>query len=362
MLIHLEATAFRNFEAFQMEPGPAFNMISGANGSGKSSLLEAIYLLGMGRSFRARLVSRVIRHESNKLMVVGQIADERGNKIPVGIERPRHGAAKIRVNGSTVQSIAELASILPVQLINQDSYHLIEGGPKYRRQFLDWGLFHVEQRFFKLWKRSKQILLQRNAELREGANPHQIKAWDNEFIITAAELSTLRENYANQLLKVLSPILTDLKGIPNWSIAYLPGWDRSRDLQEVLNASFMRDVQLGHTQYGPHRADLQICIDGIPAYEVLSRGEQKLFVYALRLAQGILLRELVGKKCIYLVDDLPAELDIARQEQVIQILHELKSQVFITGTALNQFEVMTEKTDKTCWFKMEEDKIITAVD
>jgi DNA replication and repair protein RecF len=361
MLTHLEATAFRNFETFQMEPGPAFNMVYGANGSGKSSLLEAIYLLGMGRSFRARLVSRVIRHEANKLMVVGQIADEHGNKIPVGIERPRHGAAKIRVNGSTVQSIAELAAILPVQLINQDSYHLIEGGPKYRRQFLDWGLFHVEQRFFKLWKRSQQILLQRNAELREGANPHQIKAWDNEFIITASELSALRENYAKQLLKVLSPILADLKGIPDWNITYLPGWDRFKELQEVLNASFTRDVQLGHTQYGPHRADLQICIDGIPAYEVLSRGEQKLFVYALRLAQGILLRELVGKKCIYLIDDLPAELDASRQQQVIQILQGLKSQVFVTGTALHQFQVSTERNGGAYWFKMEGDKILTDV-
>ena len=357
MLAHLEATDFRNFEAFQIAPGPGFNMIYGPNGSGKSSLLESIYLLGMGRSFRARLVSRAIRHEANKLMVVGQIADEYGNKVPVGIERPRHGTGKIRVNGSTVQSIAELASMLPVQLINQDSYHLVEGGPKFRRQFIDWGLFHVEQNFFKLWKRSQQLLLQRNAELRNSANSSQIKAWDKEFVLAATELSELRESYVNRLLEVLSPILVNLKGIPDWSITYLPGWDRARDLQEVLSTSFARDIQIGHTQHGPHRADLHICINGVPAHEVLSRGEQKLFVYALRLAQGILLRGLVGKKCIYLIDDLPAELDTARQQQVIEILKGLESQVFVTGTALQQLRVFLEEDSTACYFKMENDQV-----
>jgi len=166
----LSISNLRNLHSIHLDLHPHFNIICGENGSGKTSLLEAIHLLSTGRSFRAKQAKQIIRFGQKACLVAGAVSSmsDTGRATRIGVERLLSGGIKIRVAEQDCTSIAELAKNLPLQLINSESYCLLEASPQYRRQFLDWILFHVEQSFFPVWQRFKRALQQRNAALRAG--------------------------------------------------------------------------------------------------------------------------------------------------------------------------------------------------
>lgn len=343
-LSRLKASHFRNLIDLNLEPCEQFNLIYGTNGSGKSSILEAIYFLSLGRSFRSHLASRIINYDQSKLSIFGLVTEQSGAQISLGIEKSRSGKIRTKIANEAASSVAELAKILPLQLINPDSYQLLSAGPRQRRQFLDWGVFHVEQSFFPLWQRFQRILKQRNSALQQQTAPDQIKVWDIEFIETAQALSQLRENYIEQLKPVVAGLLKDLIELNDLTITYYPGWNTERGLSDILNSYLHRDLMLGYTQFGPQRADILIKINNIPAEDVLSRGEQKLLVCALQLAQGMLLWQLADKRCIYMLDDIAAELDSNRRRRIIDVLKSLQAQVFITAVDSEVFSDLIDQT------------------
>jgi DNA replication and repair protein RecF len=332
MLIHLNITNFRNFKNVDIDLGTKINVFYGLNGSGKTSLLEAIYYLGLGRSFRTRQTNRVIQHSSTKFSLFGEILQaDHLTTIPIGIEREQDGSSTIRIAGKNAKTALQLCERLPLQLINTDSYRLISDGPLYRRQFLDWGVFHQDNFFYEAWQRSQRILKQRNAGLKTAISYQQIKLWDEEFLAMAYKLDEYRSRYISEFIPLFLAVLSSLLTKADMQISYHRGWNPDKNLQELLEASFSRDKLLGYTQFGPHRADLRLKINAIPAQDVLSQGQQKLVAYALRLAQGRLLQQQTGKNCIYLVDDLPAELDNNKRQLVAEILAGMNSQIFVTG-------------------------------
>jgi DNA replication and repair protein RecF len=329
-ITRLEIHNLRNLIKIASDINSRFNLIYGQNGSGKTSLLEAIHYLGLGRSFRTHLNSRAINNESDSMAIFGQIANSE-NIIPIGIERTRNGEGRIRIHGENVNSTAELAKLLPIQFINAEAHRSLLTSPKHRREFLDWGVFHVEHSFFPVWLRSHRALKQRNAALRNKAPLPQIQLWDRELAVTATELNQLRENYINQFTPTFLDILRFLLPEHITNLNYQQGWPRGADLEQVLRDSVERDLQLGYSQFGPQRADLLLTVSKTPVQDILSQGQQKLLAYALRLSQGVLLQKQVNKKCVYLIDDLPAELDQTKQSLVAKILIELNTQVFVTG-------------------------------
>lgn len=273
------------------------------------------------------MASRAIQYDAKSFnlfsLILGQCS------TTVGLEKIRQGKTKIKI-GNSNNSISELAKLLPLQLINPTSYYLLSGGPKARRQFIDWGVFHVEPKFFQVWQRFQQILKQRNAALQQQIPINQIKIWDVELIEAANQITLLREKYVRQLTPLINELINKLLTLQGLSIDFYQGWDKKFSLDLILTNSITRDYKLTYTQFGPHRADLLIKLNGNPVHEVLSRGEQKLLMCALRLAQGILLKKITAKSCIYLFDDLLAELDPAKQNLLMHLLHSLESQVFIT--------------------------------
>lgn len=328
-LVRLKAHCFRNLIGLDLQLSPCFNFIYGPNGSGKSSLLEAIYFLSVGRSFRSNLASRAIQYNASGFNVFAVIAGKYSTNL--GLEKKRQGKTTIKINKNS-NSISELIKILPIQLVNPDSYLLLSGGPRVRRQFIDWGVFHVEPLFFPIWRRFRQVLRQRNASLlQQQVALEQIKLWDAELIEASHEITLLREKYLQELIPLITELLSKLLVLQGLNIQFYQGWDNNYSLSTILSHSFMRDCKLAHTQYGPHRADLVIKLNGNPVHEVLSRGEQKLLACTLQLAQGLLLKKLTGKSCIYLFDDLFAELDSIKQSYLIELLSYLESQVFITA-------------------------------
>ncbi len=327
----LSITGVRNLQPVTLDLSPRINILHGVNGSGKTSVLEAVYLLALARSFRSSRLQPIIQHEENACTVFGNIQHSDGSEFNVGISRNRQSELQIKINGQNVRSAAQLAQTLPIQLINPDSFRLLEGSPKIRRQFLDWGVFHMEPKFLDAWRRLQTGLKQRNSLLRHATiDPLLLHSWEHELCLASNELDSYRRLYIQQLKPVFEKVLAQLIDVPSLTLSYFRGWDKEKDLQEVLTLSLERDSALGYTQAGPQRADLRLRISKNNAVDILSRGQQKLVVCALRIAQGYLLAKAQRQQCIYLVDDLPSELDQAHRQALCRLLEDLNCQVFIT--------------------------------
>jgi len=333
----LSISSLRNLQSLHLDLHPHFNIVCGENGSGKTSLLEAIHLLATGRSFRATQARQVISFGKNACVVSGLVQPSvdvnNGSAIRMGVERLQNGGINMRVAEQDCHSIAELAKYLPLQLINSESYEILEASPKYRRQFLDWILFHVEQGFYPVWQRFKRALQQRNAALKKGrACSHQeVKVWDNELITTGLEIDRYRKSIINELTPFFAEVIGGLLKIKGEiHLQYLCGWNEERDLSEALNRSFERDMAFGHTTVGPHRAEIEFFIEGVLAKTVLSRGQSKLFICALLMARATLLARRNGRRCLFLIDDLGAELDAEASAHLLDALFGLGSQVVVT--------------------------------
>lgn len=330
-ITRLTVTAVRNLQSVALSPSPRINVLHGFNGSGKTSVLEAIHLLGLARSFRSARLTPVIGHEQPACTVFGQVMLAEGRESNLGVSREKDGDLTIRIDGQNARSASQLAELLPLQLINPDSFRLLEGAPKIRRQFLDWGVFHVEPRFLQAWQRLQQSLRQRNSWLRHGTLDSAIQAsWDRELSLAAEEIDRYRRAYIAALKPVFEEVLAQLIELDGLVLSYSRGWDKDRELAEVLAASIERDRHMGFTQSGPQRADLRLRYQGHNAADILSRGQQKLVVSALRIAQGRLLNDTKRGQCVYLVDDLPSELDEGHRASLCRLLEDLQCQVFIT--------------------------------
>lgn len=338
----LQITNFRNLKHVELELHPRCNLFYGPNGSGKTSVLEAIHYLGLGRSFRSHILKRLINYDTSKFSIFGKIiSNESSTLIPAGIERSTlDKESQIKINSEAVRSTAELAKLLPLQLLNQNVYYFFEHGPKYRRQFIDWGVFHVEPTFLSLWKKADQIIAQRNVLLKSRASGDQIKCWDTELATIGEEIHIQREKYLTHLFSTLKTFFLQTLPDIDVSIEYFRGWSVSDDLHSSLVKSFARDLQFGYTTVGPHRADIIIQVDHVPAHDALSRGQLKMLLYALKLAQGNFLKISANKPCIYLLDDITAELDEAYQQKIVCALDQLNSQLFVTGLDQNKLKLL----------------------
>ncbi|MBI5461966.1 MAG: DNA replication/repair protein RecF [Gammaproteobacteria bacterium] len=330
-LTKIAISDFRNIATAELSFSPQLNLIAGCNGAGKTSLLEAVYFLGRAQSFRTTHPSSVIREGAEGLLVTGQVTDRYSTAIPVGIQRDKT-SIRVKMAGRPVQQLAELVVCFPFQLLTPDSHQLLEGGPRYRRRFLDWGVFHVEPAFFPAWQRYSRALRQRNAALKARALPQEIRLWDTELIAAAQILDQQRRDYLHNLLPVLgryaTGLLVDIVGL-GWE--YRPGWPRKSTFAEALEEGIEGDRRQGFTRIGPHRADLIPILDGQPAQERISRGQQKQLVAALMLAQAHVYQTHQGRPCIFLVDDLASELDDEHRNCVLQHLRSLGAQVIMTA-------------------------------
>ncbi len=330
-LLRFDITDFRNLGLAKIDlMADGFNFFHGCNGSGKTSLLEAIYYLSRGRSFRSTRINHIINHSAEKFSLFAHIQTPHQQMIPIGIERHRHGETKIRISGEDSSSSAELLELTPSLLINSTCFNLLDAGPIFRRKYIDWGAFYHTPHFFPAWKTYERVLKQRNTALREHKSRKELEIWTLELIKSAALLDTLRRDFITQLFPFLHSILFELIEIPGLKFTYYPGWDESLSYQDAMAEWGDKDSYAGYTQLGPHRADLKISIHQIPAKDILSRGQQKLFICAMIVAKGAMLQGCINRKPIYLIDDLPSELDSKSRCHLMELLARQNAQVFVT--------------------------------
>ncbi len=326
-LQQFRASGFRCLEDISLAPDPHLNLITGPNASGKTSLLEAIYYLGRGRSFRASGNRELIRTGARQFTLFGEVEAGKGmHKAGVEVE---YGARCIRVDG-TDGSGADLARILPVQAIDPEIHNLVQGGPEFRRRFLDWGVFHVKHPFLDQWRRYQQALRQRNAALRMGEADNAVSAWDAELADAGESVHRLRNEYLIDYLPLLSSIIAEK--LPFDAICdYRRGWDAATPLLEALQQSRARDRSMGSTQVGPHRADLGIAVQDRRARYRVSRGQQKLLGATLIIAQVLHMAGQGLSDLVLLVDDPAAELDRDNRRRLFELLQGLPAQLFVAA-------------------------------
>lgn len=330
-LTRITATDFRCLHHVDVNPGEQINIITGDNASGKTSMLEAIYMLARGQSFRNNSARAQIRTGQDMFVLTGRILGEGSNNNKrIGVARAKTGSAQYRLDGDENTRRYDLVSTLPLQLIDPNLHRLMEQGPRHRRRFLDWGVFHVEHGFFTAWRHYCRALKQRNSALRRGGSIASIRAWHPELVKSASIIDKARVHYVSQLKAALPKSLMDLLQGDAPEITYLSGWSKTMSFQDSLEASIDTDRKMGHTQAGPHRADLRFRVGGVKAETHVSRGQQKILVCALLLAQTKLIYSTQHRRPVLLVDDLMAELGPNYQQAVLAEIKAQSIQAFLT--------------------------------
>jgi len=326
----LNINNLRNIISTQIDPDPCLNCFTGDNGAGKTTILEALVVLSKGRSFRTGQITSLIGPDSKSFQVITRLEGVAGEAHQLGMERGSDDW-NARHNGEDVTQLSEFTRLLPHVLLEPSSHTLVSGPPEGRRKYLDWGVFHVEHKFLLLWRRYSRVLKQRNAALRQ-SNAMVVESLDPQFISLGEQLHFARQMYAerlSELLKEKLPLFNKtLEGI---TISYRKGW-AGDSLAEAAEHSSGRDFERGSTGPGPHKADLYLALEGVPAKERLSRGEQKSMTAAMIMAQAQLICE-SGERPILLLDDLSSEFDSTHLGKVLGAGMELGVQIWLTGTA-----------------------------
>ena len=326
----LEICDFRNFKNATLTFSPGLNLITGKNAAGKTSFLEAIYCLGRVRSFRTHSLDQTIRYGQPAFRLIGQVSPNAARQIPIGIEKQTAGLT-VHLDGKAIRRLSDLAGYFPVQVMSGDTSTILNGGPKIRRQSLDWALFHVEQAYRDIWQRYARILRQRNAALRAQVPYDEVRVWDRELIAAAGEVDTLRRGYFAALEPRFQAELESLLPGSAITFTYQPGWPANTTLADGLERSLEKDHTCGYTRYGPHRADFKLLVDGRSVIDHCSRGQQKAVTVAFMLAQVKLQVDRETPVGAFLLDDLGSELDEDFQLRVLAALRDLNTQVFVTA-------------------------------
>ena len=333
MLRHLEVVDLRCIRFAELELDPRCTIITGANGSGKSSLLEAIHVLGYGRSFRTSKLERLVRLGANELRVVGHVGiGARDQTLGVRVELANRGRGcrvEGRLAGTPVRGFADLALALPIEVIDPSVHGLIEDGPERRRRFLDRGLFHVEPQYLEVWRRYQRALKQRNTALANMEAGEAVHAWDNELLSQGARLTEWRQNYVQSISHVFREYAASLAGLVV-QMSLQPGW-KENSFEDALNHAWQRDSQAGYTTVGPHRADLAIEIENQPVQHHVSRGQQKMLACGLVLSQVKQLQGALSDGPCLLIDDPAAELDVDKLATFLGQVAAMPSQLVITS-------------------------------
>ncbi len=343
ILQKLEIYNVRNLQKVSIKPSPRINLVYGKNGSGKSSLLEAIYILGRAKSFRSSSIRPVINSTNDNLIVSAKALQINEEFYQIGIKLDVKSIT-IRINEESSKKRSDLAYALPLQIIHPKSYKLLDAGPQLRREFIDWGVFNLHDEFLNVWRKYKKALAQRN-QLLKNKDKSLLQSWDKELV----QYGEIVGNYRSQYLTLLEPLFIDIArqfmDFNKLEIQFISGWDNKKELAFALVNDLEKDLRYGITHSGPHRGGFLVTMDNIQVKEFVSRGQLKLLVLALHLAQVQLLYQKCSKIGCVLIDDVTSELDYSNRAKLLGFLSNLDVQVFLTATELNEFGDLNQLGD-----------------
>lgn len=336
ILRSIQINNLRNIEQAKLEFGPYFNIIYGDNGSGKTSLLEGIYLLSTGKSFRTNNVQKIIRQNTDSFTLFGITSSPKESSI--GLQKSA-SQRTIKIDGEAQQTAVDLAKSLPTLIVTQDSHKLLDAGPQNRREFLDWALFHVKHEFVDVWRDYRRQLKQRNFALSQKISRDSLQPW-NAGLAKAGEMySEFRQDYIKELRPFFEQYSSLLLDDEKYSLKYKKGWPKEVCLFECLSSQYEKDIITGRTEYGPHRGDFIVTQQQTDCKDRISRGQQKLLVYSLYLSQLAYVKSSSNTETLLLLDDLGSELDLNHATKLLKLLDDKFTQVCITTANLDSLPI-----------------------
>lgn len=330
-LERLDIHHVRNITSARLILNPRFNVFYGQNGSGKTSLLESLYLLGSGHSFRTRENIALVSYEQEKLTVFGEMIS--GDSISI---QKSQISTKVRLNQVPCRRSSDLARQLPCQVFYQDIFEIMDAGPAVRRNLLDWGLFHVKPEYNSTCKDYRRVLKHRNALLKQGTSRRALAPWDEQLVNLSYVLDAFRTEYFELWSDAFNAVLEKLTPL-KCNISYEKGWDKQhtgQDLASILAEQFERDAARQYTHSGAHQADILFETAGTKAKQTLSRGQQKTILIAMKLAQA----EFLPTRATYLFDDVTTELDSEHVQRLFDVINQIEGQFFFTSITPDAFQ------------------------
>jgi len=317
--IHLNN--FRSFKSSSFNLGKN-NLILGKNGAGKSSFLEAIFFILSKKSFRTSSLNAMVNFESSFFKVDAILNEEK-------FSFTKDLSSSIKSIEGNFQN-----NFLPL-ILNNFSLNLLEAPKENRRSFIDYLMFHVEHDYKTNHLKFKKALAQRNRALKKSSSS-ELKSWTKVFIDLSQKLTKLKLEFIDSFLKSF-PTFVDTLSIPKGlkdkfksiSITYDKGW--KDNLLAELRESFVKDQARGFTSLGPQTSDLSVKINKQDSGNILSRGEQKLLILLIYLFFIKTYNDLRPNKTIFLLDDLPSELDEKNLDLALNLLQSADCQLFITS-------------------------------
>ncbi|NGY06493.1 DNA replication/repair protein RecF [Solimonas terrae] len=328
-IVQLKADNFRLFDQLSLPLSGRLNLFVGENAAGKTTLLEMIYCLNRARSFRGSVPTELAGPARKQWTVFAATEDAEGVRHSLGVQWTADGVA-LRCNGNPISSL-ELLQQCPAQILEPGMHRVVLEGPTYRRSFIDWGVFHVEHSFMFAWRRYRRALKQRNQLLRLRRSEQEISAWEPELAESGEILDQLRRQHLQSIAPAVNSWIQAFLGEGQWTFDLSSGWKSESSLRNALQQQRSRDIELGATTVGPHRAELKIRADERSVRNRISRGQQKLLLAAMLLSQCGEIGRVRGAWPIILLDDFTAELAPRYQDRLISALLDYPGQSFVTA-------------------------------
>jgi len=340
-LIAIRTAGFRNLVSESVSWSGASNLVAGANGQGKTNLLEAIAVLGNLRSFRVPSMRQVVAHGALEFVLEGRVETLSGvvrlrQHVTVGPPVRR----VLEISGCAA-SVSQYLQVFPVFTLSGSDRELVAGGPSARRAFLDRFAFLLETEFFDEVFCYRRTLRQRNAALISAVDDREMEVWENRLAKAAAAVVHRRRRMSERLVESFDTIYSELRsdGFPRVELSYrgeagLEQAEKVVELEEYYqkryNETRVRDRRTGFTSEGPHRHDLGLRADGRTVRHTLSSGQFKVLAAALRLASLTQVERQRGEHLPVIIDDVDAELDRVVLERLIAHL-EGERQLFLSS-------------------------------
>jgi len=323
LLWSLSVCNLRNIRSCYLDFEPGLTIVSGANGAGKTSLLESIYLLGRGRSFRGRRAGEITSEGECESFVNGYVGVDQGD-VRRWIYRRRGTTGSRTVDGIPLSD--SIGARFHVRLVGENAQTLFDSDGSLRRRFLDWNLFHVEPKFGPAWFRFRRVASQRNAWLRQGASGQAI--WDAEFLAAATDIDVLRRGFCQKWVSAFGDLKNEFRFTAGLELSYQPGWPSDEDLFDSLLQDAEVERRLGYTRKGPGRADFSVTRGARSAR--FSRGQAKVVVCLLQLAARAVDVSTTAGESVWLLDDLGSDLDSESFATIVRLFSDTGDQCVMT--------------------------------
>ncbi|BDX04482.1 DNA replication/repair protein RecF [Planctobacterium marinum] len=366
ILKQLMLSDFRNIKEIDLTLSEGCNVISGDNGSGKTSLLEAIYLFWNGRSFRSSRIQDTVNVDGKSVLIRGNAEDDE-QVFPFGFQYTKQDKSRLyKFNGETIRRSSDLATLLPVYYFSPQTDNLVSGSAGSRRSLLFWYLFHVEPTFRERFSSLQKAVKQRNQLLRSGGGESEFSFWENQITELSDELRLSTEHRMIALEKQFSlecgeiedaeynieSLLNRIKGI---SAKY--SWEAKADLALALSEKRTYEAKLGYTTLGFQKCDFGF--DTNYNKRNFSRGEEKTLTLILMISILKTVYFETKKSILFLIDDLSAELDSKFIRLLLDKLASLPLQLFITTlTKDSLFESVSEYFSKFKMFHVKQGGVV----